>query len=324
MNRPALFHTILGMNVTHELADCKTAEEFLDVLSPRSKYFHNHASGSWVFRGQGMNSWTLVPTALRRSGKPILDRLTESKDWSSLGPVSDENKQRLREFEVVRKFFLAVDAAGLLPALEFGKVREFLEDTVNQMWEIPAAVWPLIGLAQHYGLPTRLLDWTRSARFAAYFAARQSLECLHVHSEHSSDAVHKHTGANLVVWALNAAKIEAWERLRRQYSNLYLVTVPRAGNPNLHAQEGVFTLYFPVSDDDIAEDAPFDEVLAHVRARHPAFDWSPSDLVRFVTPRSQAGRLMRLLAAEGVTAEKLFPGFRGAAESVIEQLHWEH
>jgi hypothetical protein len=36
-------------------------------------------------------------------------------------------------------------------------------------------LWPVLGLAQHYGILTRLLDWTRNPFVSAYFAATSSL-----------------------------------------------------------------------------------------------------------------------------------------------------
>ncbi|MFH1821301.1 MAG: FRG domain-containing protein [Methanobacteriota archaeon] len=57
-------------------------------------------------------------------------------------------------FEKIEKLILADFKRGLLPLSEFK----------------PENNWDVLALAQHHGLPTRLLDWTYSALVALWFA----------------------------------------------------------------------------------------------------------------------------------------------------------
>ncbi|WP_226481310.1 FRG domain-containing protein [Natrinema amylolyticum] len=48
-------------------------------------------------------------------------------------------------------------------------LRNFAQYAADEIEE-PRSVWHLLSIAQHYGLPTRLLDWSFSPLVAAYFA----------------------------------------------------------------------------------------------------------------------------------------------------------
>jgi len=236
--------------------------------------------------------------------------------------------QWLAEAAVIGDFYSAADNSGLqLPEdsqlLRYSlyktieRIRAYSEPILNGTCQgIPTDLtWPpldvlsLVALAQHHGLPTRLLDWSLSPYIAAYFAAIDSIKRENSHA--------------MAVWCIPASKDVYGTALHASCKDkgihLYYVTAPRAANPNLHAQDGLFTLCLPDGEflNGQVNRRPLDELLSEPdeqRSLHsPLF-------FHFVVPSTEARQVLWFLDKNGVNAAKLFPGFDGAARAVEEQL----
>lgn len=90
----------------------------------------------------------------------------------------------------------------------------------------PSNDWEWIAMAQHHGLPTRLLDWTANPLVATYFA------------------VERNSGTDRVIYAvpvpsvLNIASYTPFEYDKQDY-----VFLPEHVSPRIVAQGGYFTIH---------------------------------------------------------------------------------
>ncbi|RII31464.1 MAG: hypothetical protein CXR30_01225 [Geobacter sp.] len=148
-----------------------------------------------------------------------------------------------------------------------------------------------MALAQHHGVPTRLLDWSESPLVAAYFAAFSASNVVSENERIESKQIS-------VIFLRNHGDID-----------IAIVNAPRHGNTFLRSQKGLFT-YFPRAN----------EYFLKNRAWPSLEDLAVTDekprvaLGRVTLPSDQATELLKLLYDFGISRLSMMPSLDNAAK----------
>jgi hypothetical protein len=207
--------------------------------------------GRYLFRGMGNADWSLSSSFDRR--------------FRSLG-----HEQRLRLWEdLISEWRRSCQESG---------VPESVVRDDQKLW----------ALGQHYGLPTRLLDWSTSPYVAAFFAFQKWVVRLPQESGH------------VAIWALHLDN-PVWSNKM----GVEIVTPPALENVRLRNQSGKFTL----SRTPFASLAEYAEQSATEVA-----------LTKVVLPAREAVRALPDLDAMGINNYHLFPDLTGLAKMVTTRM----
>lgn len=215
-----------------------------------SRWLERYRDQGWLFRGEADPRYgALKPKVGRVSNAPGSSRKYEY--------TRDDEVRAFKEFKKVARPHLAYE---------------------------PRSDIEWMAIAQHHGLPTRLLDWTQSLLVAAFFAVEKAFD---------------QDGIIYCIKGIPEIRTE-----KDEANKLFDLTQTRMYNPphispRIPAQQSVFTIH-----------------------PNPVSHFSHENLERWAIAKTECWTIKRNLNAAGITYRSLFPDIDGVCRHIAWLYKW--
>ena len=221
------------------------------------------------------------------------------------------------EFSAIVGFYERANYQGLyVPHLttlqtHHGIIRHTMLDFIKNK-KINPEYYELISLAQHYGIPTRFLDWTHEFYVAFFFAFRNAI--YKIYKNINENKLEGLLSDKIVIWALDRGSLQT----KDNPVSLLFITPCYNNNPNLTAQKGTFSYHNETIDLSTKtgnlSTQPIDELIRNISHKysHPV-------LYKFTLPYAQVLEGFVHIIKVGYTYSKIFPGYASICKDLEDR-----
>lgn len=301
--------------------------DFLDDLKPNQKL--NKLQNNYIFRGQAKD-WPLIPSALRPQNRANLLNIgfINDKNEDLINTEQSEFTYRFAEYSYLINFYKNANINGLkfpknpFTSYEYStpdliNITDFLNVVCYNEW-LPDTLEDIAALAQHYEVPTRLLDWSFDINVALYFASYKAMEII-VENQNLTPL-----DDCIVVWALAYSNLEKIKKSRPELSPPIKFVIPEYScNPNLCAQKGILSYWKTFTNSNDSESyystKALDYLLKNFECNLPEYLNEPV-MYKIKLPVKESAKILKHISYTGYNASKIFPGYYGASKKINEDI----